>query len=58
MFYIRHWGKVGCLDISYIGNTKTAEFVKKHPHEGSNYFLSFKSIKKEQEKGACHIKLF
>ena len=53
-----HFEKVGCSDISNELNTKVAKFVKKQPHWGSNHLLSSKGIKKEQEKGGCHIKLF
>ena len=38
--------------------TKVAKIIKCQPHRESNRLLSVKSIKKEKEKGACHIKLF
>ena len=33
-FQIRHSGKVGCLDISNVVNTKVAKFLKQQHHGG------------------------
>ena len=47
-----------CLNIANLVNTKLAKIIKYQSHGGSNDLLSAKRIKIEEEKGACHIKLF
>ena len=46
------------MNIANLVNTSVAEIIKYEPHGGSDHLLSVKSIKIEQERGACDIKLF
>ena len=57
-FNIKHYGKVGCFDISNVVNTKVAKLGNYQPHWGSNHLLPVKSAKIEKEKGTCQMKLF
>ena len=40
-----HPTKVGCWDILNVVNIKDADFVKQHPHWGSNHLLPVKVLK-------------
>ena len=48
-FQIRHWGKVRCLYISNVVNTKVAEFVKEQPHDGQIIYSLQKRLKPVQK---------
>ena len=46
------------MNIANLVNTQVAEIIKYQPHGVPNHLWSVKRIKKEKEKGACHIKPF
>ena len=58
-FQIRHSGKVGCLDISNVVNTKIAKFLKQQqPHGGTNHLLCAKKAETRGKNVISNIKLF